>query len=148
MVDQYPGGVEGRGAEIDAGARRGARALIDDVRDTSATLQAVWESTPPSAWSVLSRDVGGRERTLYELPARRWQELEVHVIDLGIGITYRDWPDDFVARALPRLRADAVARLPAGAQLPQSGLLDDREELAWLYGRLERPDLPELGHWS
>jgi maleylpyruvate isomerase len=105
-------------------------------------------SLPPSAWSAVSRDVGGRERRLFDLPGRRWQELEVHVIDLGVGVTYRDWPDDFVAQSLPRLRAEAQARLPAGAQLPGPGVLDDREELAWLYGRLERPDLPELGHWS
>jgi maleylpyruvate isomerase len=148
VVDQYPGGVEGRAAEIDEGAHRSARDLVDDVRGTAEVLQAAWLSVSPSAWSGVSRDVSGKERLLYDLPGRRWQELEVHVIDLGVGVTYRDWPDDFVAVSLSRLRPDAAQRLPAEARLPGPGQLDDREELAWLYGRLTRPDLPELGHWS
>ena len=142
MIDQYPGGYEGREAEIESGANRGAKELIDDVRVSAEEMEAAWRAAPESAWTNMTRDVGGRERPLAELVLRRWQELEVHLVDLGIGITHRDWPDDFVAEWLPRLRGFFPDRpeTPAG--------LDERDELAWLYGRLQRDDLPVLPSWG
>jgi maleylpyruvate isomerase len=142
MIDQYPGGYDGREAEIESGAYRRAEDLIDDVRVSAEEMEAAWRAVPESAWTNLTRDVGGRERPLHQLVLRRWQELEVHLVDLGVGITHRDWPDDFVAEWLPRLRGFFPDRpeTPAG--------LDERDELAWLYGRLQRNDLPVLPPWG
>jgi maleylpyruvate isomerase len=141
VIDQYPGGWEGRGAEIERGASRAAAELIDDVRTSAQRMEEAWRAAPDFAWANVTRDVGGRERPLSELVARRWQELEVHLVDLDIGITYRDWPDDFVASWLPRLRASFADR-------PPTPPLDERDELAWLYGRLQRDDLPVLPAWG
>jgi maleylpyruvate isomerase len=147
VIDQYPDGYEGRAAEIERGAA-GARAqILDDVASSAERMQAAWHQVPTGAWDVISRDVSGRERPLRTLPVRRWQELEVHVVDLDAGVTHRDWPADFVEVWLPELRATAEPRLTPGAALPAPGTLDDRDELAWLYGRLERSDLPELTPW-
>ena len=96
--------------------------------------------TSPETW------VGGSDPCA--LVGRSWQELEVHVVDLGVGVTHRDWSDDFVAVWLPRLREGAADRLAAGAELPIPGAVDEHDELAWLYGRLRRDDLPELAPWS
>jgi maleylpyruvate isomerase len=148
VIEQYPGGFPARAAEIDAGATRGAVELIDDVRSSGDAMDDAWRRVPAAAWINVTRDVSGRERPLNALPARRWQELEVHLLDLGLGVTQRDWSDDFVAASLPLLRSTVRQRLPEGAQLPKAGLLDDRDELAWLYGRLTRPDLPILGPWG
>ena len=148
VVDQYPGGFPARTAEIDAGAARPAAALLDDVRVSADRMDNAWRRVPPDAWGNGTRDVSGRTRPLRALPARRWQELEVHPLDLGIGVTPRDWPADFVARSLPQLRATMTDRLPDGAAPPPTGLLDEPDELAWLYGRLARPDLPVLGPWG
>jgi maleylpyruvate isomerase len=148
VVEQYPGGYAGRAAEIDRGAGRAARELIDDVQSSTDAMWDAWRRVPDVAWVNVTRDVGGRERPLGALPARRWQELEVHVIDLNVGVTHREWPDEFVAHWLAPLRATVRERLPAGAQSPEAGLLDDRDELAWLYGRLQRVDLPDLAPWS
>jgi len=148
VVEQYPGGPAGRAAEIENGALRPAVDLVDDVRRSAQGLHAAWERVPPSAWDAITRDVGGRERPLRDLPSRRWQELEVHVVDLGLGVTHRDWSDDFVEAWLPRLRASLADRLPPGARAPNAGALDERDELAWLYGRLTRPDLPTLDSWG
>jgi maleylpyruvate isomerase len=148
VVEQYAGGYAGRAAEVEFGARRSARELVDDVRTSSDALRTVWRDLPDAAWTRLTLDVGGRERPLNLLPARRWQELEVHVVDLGVGRTHRDWPDEFVQSWLPLLRAGAEARLPEGARLPEPGVVDERDELAWLYGRLRRSDLPELAPWG
>ncbi len=94
----------------------------------------------------MTTDVSGTARPLSDLPARRWQELEVHLVDLDLGVGFDSWSDEFVATFLPTWRATLSARL--GAQpAPTAGLLDRREELAWLYGRLHRADLPELVPW-
>ncbi|HEV3226660.1 MAG TPA: maleylpyruvate isomerase N-terminal domain-containing protein [Acidimicrobiales bacterium] len=142
VVDQYPGGFEGRAAEIEAGAARPAAELVADVRDSAALMTDAWHAVPDDAWEHRTRDVGGRERPLRELVGRRWQEVEVHLVDLAVGITYRDWPDEFVAVWRPRLRA------VFGDQVPAWTGLDDRDELAWLFGRLARPDLPVLAPWG
>ncbi len=148
VVDQYPGGAVERAAEIDAGATRPAAAIVEDVALSSARMLDAWAGVPDRAWSGVTRDLSGRERVLAELPGRRWLEVEVHLVDLGTGATHRDWSDGFVAARLPQMRAGAAARLPAGGALPPAGSLDERDELAWLYGRLARADLPDLGPWS
>jgi maleylpyruvate isomerase len=147
-IDQYPGGYAGRAAEIETGAHRPANAVLEDVHESAARLRDAWASLPDSAWAVATRDVVGRERPLSALPARRWQELEVHVVDLGIGVTHRQWPAEFVRAWLPRLRSELEGRLPDGSAEPEPGALDERDELAWLYGRLQRDDLPVLTPWA
>ena len=102
---------------------------------------------PAHGWAGVTRAAGGSERALAELPGRRWLEVEVHLVDLGTGPSHRDWSDDFVAAGLTELRPGAGARLPVGATLPRSQDLDARDELAWLYGRLVRTDLPGLDPW-
>jgi maleylpyruvate isomerase len=143
IVDQYPGGYEGRAAEIAAGAGRPSAALLDDVATSNARLELVLARVPADAWAHLTRDVGGTERPLYELPCRRWYEVEVHLVDFGdpVGLTHEHWPDEFVARRLPEMRAHAQ-------QQPVPGSLSSREELAWLYGRLQRADLPAVEPWD
>ncbi len=148
VVDQYPGGFEGRAAEIGQGAARPAGALLDDLSSSSAALAAAWDGMPEGAWAHITRDVGGRERPLSALPGRRWQELEVHLVDLRTPVTYRDWPAEFVAVWLPRLEAGAGDRLTPGGTMPDVGAVDDRQRLAWLYGRTRPPGFPELCPWS
>jgi maleylpyruvate isomerase len=147
-VDQYVGGFEGREREITSTAGLGAVDLVRTFRESGRRLEETWRSVPDEAWNVATRDVGGRERALRELPGRRWQELEVHVVDLGLGVTHEAWPGDFVSVWLPRLRGGFGARLPAGARAPSPGTLTERDELAWLYGRLAREGLPVLAPWS
>jgi maleylpyruvate isomerase len=103
---------------------------------------------PSGAWSRVTRDVGGRERPLSALPGRRWQEVEVHLVDLDVGVTYEDWPDEFVARWLPLVEASEGSRIPPGQAAPDSSGLDHRLRLAWLYGRARPPGFPELAPWG
>ena len=103
---------------------------------------------PAYAWANVTRDSSGSERPLAELPGRRWIEVEVHVVDLGCGPTHRDWSDAFVAANLPEMRSGAVHRLSDGDELPAPGSVVPGDELAWLFGRLEGPDLPHLDPWQ
>lgn len=146
IVDQYVGGYAGRADEIERGAHRTAIELIEDVRRSARQLQVIWEQVPEYAWASLTRGVAGMERPLEALPRSRWQELEVHLVDLGVGPTYREWSDDFIEAWLPLLRLSLQDRLPDGTAPPTD--LDERDELSWLYGRLTRPDLPVLAPWG
>jgi len=148
VVDQYPGGLAERAADIEAGSGRSAAAVRDDVGASTARLFEAWSDVPDDAWANVTRDASGSDRRLDELPARRWLEVEVHLIDLGCGPTHRDWSDAFVFAFLPDMRADAALRLSIGDELPAPGRVDARDELAWLFGRLERDDLPVLGPWQ
>lgn len=134
LVDQYPGGLAGRRAEIEAGAHRPANDIIEDVRRTSSAVEEAWQGVTGEVWSGL------------ELPGRRWQELEVHLIDLGIGVTYRDWPDEFVVEWLPRTRERMWDTLSPEARAFRFD--SPAAQLAWLYGRLQRADAPDLPPWG
>ena len=148
VVDQYPGGLAERSADIEAGTGRTAAVVRADVEASTARLLDAWSDVPDHAWANVTRDASGGLRRLDELPARRWLEVEVHLVDLGCGPTHRDWSDAFVSAYLPELRAGAAARLSAGDELPTADRVDPRDELAWLFGRLERDDLPRLGPWQ
>ncbi len=148
VVDQYPGGLAERAAEIEDGAGRHAATILEDVAVSSARMLEGWARVPDRAWAAISRDASGLERPLAELPGRRWLEVEVHLVDLGTGPTHRDWSEDFVASRLPQMHAGRADRMPEGSAPPSVEALDERDELAWLYGRLARPELPVLGPWT
>jgi maleylpyruvate isomerase len=144
-VDQYEGGSAGRAAEIEAGAGRSADELIADVEGSARALERLWRELPANAWIGRSRDVSGSTRFLFELPSRRWQEVEVHLVDLDLGVTFADWPDPFVTEWLPRSRDRTRSE---SVDVDSSGFADPAEELAWLYGRLDRSDLLPPPPWG
>jgi len=146
MADQYDGGYAGREAEINSGAGRSAAAIVHDVRQSADAVDQAWRTVPQEAWVVRTRDVSGRERPLFELPSRRWQEVEVHTVDLDAGASHRDWPDEFVIQWLPRTRERMWSQIPAEAA--EIRFENPSDELAWLYGRLKGGGLPELPSWG
>jgi maleylpyruvate isomerase len=145
VVEQYAGGYAGRAAEIDRGADRPAPELVEDVRASAVSLDAAWRTLPVETWNSQVSDVAGRMHLLRVMPARRWRELEIHLVDLNIGPSSDDWPDEFVEENLPVLRSTLDARLAPNALPP---VLAERDELAWLCGRLRHPGLPELPPWD
>lgn len=146
MVDQYPGGYDARNAAIESGARRSAQELTDDVRRSASAAEDAWRNLPVEAWTQRSRDANGRARPLFELPSRRWQEIEVHLVDLDIGMSWKGWSSDFVLEWLPRTRERMWSQLPPGAEVADFN--NPAEELAWLYGRLKRNDLASPPPWG
>ena len=146
VVDQYEGGSAGRALAIEAGSLRPAAEIIDDVRGSARAVEQAWRTLPAEVWTGRSRDVNGRERPLFELPSRRWQEVEVHLVDLNVGISPRDWPPEFILEWLPRTRERMWGRLPIEAS--RATWDHPADELAWLYGRLSRTDLPAPPEWG
>ncbi len=147
MIDQYEGGLAGRDREIEKGAARDAVTIVDDVIESSLRLDAAWWTVQGGEWMCESRDATGVIRQVRTLPARRLQEVEVHIVDLGLGYDQREWSDTFLITFLDELRGTMPARVPAGESIPSAATvaaLPPRDELAWLYGRTQVEGLPHL----
>jgi maleylpyruvate isomerase len=135
--DQYEGGLEGRAADIAAGAGRSAAELVGDLNRAIDDLDATWGRVPLDVWATGQGRMGNGELcACAEMPSRRWREVEIHRVDLGLGAEPTDWPDAYVELELRQ----------ALAQLPDRLSPADRATLlAWLVGRAEAP--PGLPPW-
>ena len=145
VADRYPGGAAGRTAEIDAGRARPAAEQVDDVRRTIWRLEQTWAGV--TAWDGHSREPSGQELAIRDLPALRRREVEVHLVDLDIGVEPDDWPDEFVRLELRVMEMRWNARRPMGMTgLPPAALAaPPPQRLAWLFGRRDLPGLEPAG---
>ena len=147
VADQYAGGNEQRAADIEAGAGRRADVLVADVVGSAGRLEEAWAATPEEVWRTGRGRVVGGIWPLAELPFRRWREVEIHHVDLGLSYGVGDWPEAYVDAELARALPSLDARLPAGARV-DVGSLDRRRLLAWIVGRSVEPSLPVLSRWT
>ncbi len=138
--EQYHGGAATRNAAIEAGAARTAAELVDDVRHASDRLERLWPTLPDHAWEGHGVNTEGGRRPCALLPFHRWREVEVHQADLGLGFTWEDWSDGYVARELPH----ALATLPHRLADPAAR----RRLTAWLLDRVPSPGDLELEGWD
>ncbi len=146
VADQYEGGAAGREAEIERDAGRPAAELVADVAATADALEQRWATMPVDRWSGEGRTSLGPV-VLRDLPFRRWREVEVHRVDLGLGATVDDWPTAYVRLELVRMEMLWAARRPMGlTSLPTPALaLPPARRLAWLLGRADVDGLPTAG---
>jgi maleylpyruvate isomerase len=98
-LPRYPHGVEGRNADIEAGAGRPLRELLDDVGTSAANLDGLLaRAADAGAWDVLCD-----EWTIGAYVTARWREVEIHRLDLRGSYRADQWPAAFVSSALPTL---------------------------------------------
>jgi maleylpyruvate isomerase len=144
-VWQYPD-MESRDADIEAGSRLPATDLVRDLTESIDRLEAVWAATSDAAWAGEGRNVHGPV-AITDLPFRRWREAEVHLADLGLGVTPADWSPEYVRLELVRMAMLWASRRPMGlTELPAEALaLAPHHRLAWLLGRSEVPGLAPAG---
>jgi maleylpyruvate isomerase len=141
---QYPHGLDGRNADIEAGATRPWNELVDDVVARSrAVATAVSERAD---WSGVVQMLPG-ERPTAQVPLLRQREVEVHKVDLGLGHEFAAMPADYVRRDLRLMGMVWAARRPMGlTTLPDAALaLDPPTRLAWMMGRVDVPGLDPAG---
>lgn len=141
---QYPHGLDGRNADIEAGASRPWGELVDDVTSRSQAVAAALAER--ADWSGTVQMLPG-ERPMSQVPLLRQREVEVHRVDLGLGYEFADMPTDYVRRDLRLMEMLWTSRKPMGlTDLPDAALaLDPPTRLAWLMGRIDVPDLDPAG---
>ncbi len=138
QIPRYPGGPEQRDRDIQAGAGRPAAELARDVREWTGHLEETWARCVAAGWphaDLLANDSYPTTAS----PSRRFREVEVHHVDLGMGYAPADWPDEYLEweleMSLPRLSQRFAE--PGGS----------RQFLAWLIGRTEWPEGLHLKPW-
>ncbi len=132
-MDQYEGGPEGREREIEAGSGRPGKELVEDALGWSDSLDDMFDTMPADCWDRPVRTVAGNEHPVALLPFRRWREVEIHLVDLGLSFTVEDWSSELLEAILPQL----LRQLPSRA--------DQHALSAWLLGR---GNAPHLDRWA
>ncbi|WP_416984039.1 maleylpyruvate isomerase family mycothiol-dependent enzyme [Streptomyces sp. T028] len=116
-----------RDADIERDAPRPRDVQLTDLRDSAARFQAA--GALPADWSRTVELRGGVVDTAARVPFRRWVEVELHHVDLGIGYELEDLPEEFTERETDFL-ADRFAGHP---DVPPTRLTDGTR--AWRTGR-------------
>ena len=130
---QYPGGMEQRVSEIEAGASRPASEQVDDLRRSIDALEQRWATMP--TWAGEGRTPKA-DVAIADLPFLRIREVAIHHADLGLGYSFADLPEPYLDEELQRMEAMWLARHSSTASLPQAALaLPPPDRLAWLLGR-------------
>ncbi|WP_086803323.1 maleylpyruvate isomerase family mycothiol-dependent enzyme [Streptomyces caniscabiei] len=117
---------DARDADIERDAPRPLKTQLADVRDSASRLQDA--ASVSQDWSRTVELRGGVLDTAARLPFRRWIEVELHHVDLGIGYELEDLPEEFAEREIEFL-ADRFAGHPA---VPHTRLTDGTR--AWTTG--------------
>lgn len=119
--------AEARDADIEEGAPRPVRVQMADVRDSAGRFQAAGDA--PADWSRTVELRNGVTDSASRVPFRRWAEVELHHVDLGIGYELEDLPAEFTERETGFL----AERFSGHSDVPAIRLTDGTR--AWITGR-------------
>ncbi|MGW4822918.1 maleylpyruvate isomerase family mycothiol-dependent enzyme [Streptomyces sp. NPDC004227] len=119
--------AEARDADIERDAPRPLDVQLTDVRDTAARFQRT--AAEPADWSRTVELRNGVTDSASRVPFRRWVEVELHHVDLGIGHELEDLPAEFVEREIEFL----AQRFSGHPDVPPTRLTDGTH--AWDTGR-------------
>ncbi|MBX9393367.1 maleylpyruvate isomerase family mycothiol-dependent enzyme [Streptomyces sp. TRM72054] len=118
---------EARDADIERDAPRPLDDQLADVRESAADFQEA--AAVPADWSRAVELRNGVTDSASRVPFRRWVEVELHHVDLGIGYELEDLPAEFTEREIDFL-ADRFTGHP---DVPHTRLTDGTR--AWSTGR-------------
>ncbi|GAA1018864.1 hypothetical protein Aple_025660 [Acrocarpospora pleiomorpha] len=131
---------EARAVGIERGLAMSPGELDAWLRRSAATLASSMRRLTEEQWVAEVVTAQGRTVPATEIPWLRAREVCVHAVDLDLGVTFADLPDDF----LEALCADVLAK--RGAVPDVDGPLTERA--AWLTGRPHHLEgAPDLGPW-
>ena len=127
-----------RDSDIERDAPRPLDVQLADVRESGARFQDA--GAAPADWSRTVELRNGVVDTASRVPFRRWAEVELHHVDLGIGYELEDLPEEFTRREIDFL----VERFDGHPDVPSTHFTDGTH--AWTTGRsAEKPDLTVTG---
>lgn len=125
-VPKYAHGPEQRRLEIEDGAKRPASDILDDLESSLQGLDSILELSQEAGWPNADF-MGGGHYGAGACPAHRLREVQMHLVDLGLGYTPSQWPEEYVSWDLGSL----LATVPERLENPEAR----RELVAWLAGR-------------
>ncbi|BDU03929.1 maleylpyruvate isomerase family mycothiol-dependent enzyme [Nocardia cyriacigeorgica] len=146
-----------RESDIEEGAPRPLAEQRTDFVESAQRFAGLAATLSPEQWQAEVRTRQGRPIPATEVVWMRWQEVEIHHVDLAAGYTHTDWPADFVGRLLP----EAAASLSKSATEPFEIITPDftatigdgtathtitapaADTLVWLLGRTTPDSLPQ-----
>ncbi|MEU1267612.1 maleylpyruvate isomerase family mycothiol-dependent enzyme [Streptomyces sp. NPDC005799] len=158
-LPMYPS-ADARDGDIERDAPRTLDAHLADLRESAARFQAA--GTVPADWSRTVELRNGVTDSASRVPFRRWAEVELHHVDLGIGYELEDLPGEFVEREIDFLAERfsghpdvAATRLTDGTRAWRTGREAEGPEvtvtgpapdlLGWLAGRRDGSELTTEG---
>ncbi|MCI3277253.1 maleylpyruvate isomerase family mycothiol-dependent enzyme [Streptomyces cylindrosporus] len=151
---------DARDADIARDAPRPLDIQVADLRESAARFQAA--GAAPADWSRTVELRNGITDSASRVPFRRWVEVELHHVDLGIGYELEDLPAEFREREIDFLAERfsghpdvAPTRLTDGTRAWRTGREADAPEitvtgpsaelLGWLAGRRDGSALSVAG---
>lgn len=126
-----------RDSDIERDAPRPLAEQLDDVRESMARFEA--QAALPADWSRTITMRNGVTDSASRVPFRRWVEVELHHVDLGIGYELEDLPAEFVRRETAFL----AARFSGNPDVPPTRVTDGTH--AWSTGRAGEPEVTVSG---
>lgn len=123
--------ADARTADIERDAPRPLAVQLTDVRESDARFQEA--AAEPADWSRVVRLRNGVTDSASRLPFRRWVEVELHHVDLGIGYELEDLPAEFTEREIDFL----TERFTGHPDVPATRVTDGTR--AWTTGRAGEP---------
>ncbi|AXK32980.1 maleylpyruvate isomerase family mycothiol-dependent enzyme [Streptomyces armeniacus] len=89
---------ESRDADIERDAPHTAAEHLEDLRASAARLDAAFADEAGESWQRTVELRNGVTDLAASVPFRRWIEVELHHVDLGVGYAIDDLPAGFVDR--------------------------------------------------
>ncbi|MEV0742005.1 maleylpyruvate isomerase family mycothiol-dependent enzyme [Streptomyces sp. NPDC050549] len=127
-----------RDADIERDAPRPLDVQLADVRESAAGFQSA--GAAPADWSRTVELRNGVVDTASRIPFRRWVEVELHHVDMGVGYELEDLPEEFTEREIDFL----AERFTGHPDVPSTHLSDGTH--AWSTGRpAEKPEVTVTG---
>ncbi|MET7691400.1 maleylpyruvate isomerase family mycothiol-dependent enzyme [Streptomyces sp. NPDC005483] len=142
--------AEARDTDIERDAPRPLDVQLTDLRDSAERFQEL--GAAPADWSRAVELRNGVTDSAARVPFRRWAEVELHHVDLGIGYELEDLPEEFTQREITflterfrghpdvpalLLEQDDGRRIPTGGEGEPPLVVTGRRAdlLGWLAGR-------------
>jgi maleylpyruvate isomerase len=126
--------AQARDADIERDAPRPLEAHLADVRESADRFARAADGI--TDWSRTVELRNGVTDTAARVPFRRWIEVALHHVDLGIGHELEDLPPEFTARETAFL----AERFTGNPEVPPTRLTDGTH--TWTTGRAA--DAPEV----
>lgn len=128
---------DARDADIERDAPRPLAEQLSDVREAAERFEA--QAAIPADWARTITMRNGVTDSASRVPFRRWVEVDLHHVDLGIGYELEDLPEEFVQREIAFL----AARFSAHPDVPPTRVTDGTH--AWNTGRDGAPEVTVSG---